>query len=611
MKDTLTPNKGLDARTALAEKINGLFPKGCRRILLVNPVQIAVEDFDIGVAQDNRYPVYPPYGLGILSTVLKERGYETGLIDLNFMLQESLKTAPSTFKFNLWEHWLAERIEQFNPDIIATSCMFTVTYRQMKKTADFIKQCRPSLPIIAGGVHSTQAVDMVLADSKSIDLISLYEGNESFPALIDFINKKAPVENLAQLAAQIDGKFFALKDRAEKMPATTNIRPDYHDLPMGKYSPFHGRIGTYYWLWPEGASASTVLSNVGCRAQCTFCSVRSFNGVGVMGRDVKNVVDELEHLKEKYGITHIMWLDDDLLYNEKRAIELFNEMTKRKLGITWDATNGIIASAVTPEIAAAAAESGCIGLSLGIESGNADILKSVKKPSTVQHFHRASEILHKYPQIFLKGLLMCGFPKETIAMQLDTVKLAMDIQLDWCTIQPLNFIPGVEITNHALVSGVVDKQSLMDGTERPFVGSTGGQIRREKNETVAAEQFTNLLEGDPNRIPSRNEIKDIWFIMDYKVNYERLWGLHSEIKLKMLLKLFINICDKTHHVNALGNLYFGLINHRLGYDDEAKDRLALARKYSSNNDYWKKRFEALKLNDVLNEIESQCNKKAS
>ena len=592
----------LHNQAALAEKILHLFPKGCKRILLVNPPHVPEEDFQINFATDNRYPIYPPYGLGVLSADLEKRGYTTEIIDLNYLLQDSVKNKQNIFNYLNWKIWLIEKLETFKPDFVGMGCMFTITHRQMKRTADLVKEYQPSLPVIAGGVHTSQASDLVLNDCPSIDLVSLYEGNSSFGDLLDFINGKCGKEKLSQLATLINGKYIVLQERAEKTPENVNIMPFFHDLPIDKYSSIT-RIGVYYWLFKEGTRASTVLSNVGCRAQCTFCSVRNFNGMGVFNRDVKDVVDELAFIKEKYGISHIMWLDDDLFYNEKRCIALFNEMTKRNLGITWDASNGIIASAMTKEIAHAAAESGCIALSIGIESGNPEILKSVRKPSGVRHFYTCTDILKNHPQIFVRALLMCGFPNETIAQQLDTVKLGTEIAIDWSTIQPLNLIPGVEITNHAIVSGLIDKKSLIDGTERPYVGSTGGQVRRENNEKAHAEQFVDLLAGDPTRIPSREEIKDIWFLMDYKINYEKLWKLENKIKLQMLHKMFINMCDKTHKENALGNLYFSLIDYKLGYYEDAKRRLGLAKQFSNSSDYWKIRFEALKLNDLITKLD--------
>ena len=59
----------------------------------------------------------------------------------------------------------------------------------------------------------------------------------------------------------------------------------------------------------------------------------------------------------------------------KRTMNLFNSIAKLNLNLTWDASNGLIASSVVahPELMSAAKESGCIGAYFGIESGNDQI----------------------------------------------------------------------------------------------------------------------------------------------------------------------------------------------------------------------------------------------
>lgn len=592
------------ARHLIAEKLKAVFPRGCKKILLIEPQQVPEEDYDIKVALDKRYPVYPPTGLAILSRVLARRGYFVDLLELNFLFQNELQKKGDAFDYTLWRALVRERLEAFQPELVGITCMFTITHRQVVRIANFVKEACPNIPIIAGGVHTSMATSLVFKDCPAIDFIGLYEANDSFPDLVDFINGKGDEEKLTQIATMMRGEYVAIDARAPKTQSSVDIIPDYHDLPIGDYSPEHGRIGTYYWLLPEGAKAATVLSNIGCRAQCTFCSVREFNGLGVVSRSVKSVVDEIQFLKETYGISHIMWLDDDLLYDPKRTLNLFNEMVRRNVNITWDASNGIIASALREETAHAMYESGCIGVSIGVESGNAQLLRSVKKPSTVKQFYRCSEILRKYPRIFTKFLLMVGFPGETIGMVLETVKLAKECGPDWSTIQPLNFIPGVELTNHAVQSGILTEREIIDGTERPFVGSTGGQARREKTEQKRALEFENPFSWNPDYIPSRDQIKDVWMVMDWKINYEnKIWHEKNPVKLEMLRKLFINICDKTHHTNAMGNLYFALIEFRLGNVDEAKKRIQLAKMFAGESAYWNARFRALGLYNHLDAIE--------
>ena len=229
----------------------------------------------------------------------------------------------------------------------------------------------------------------------------------------------------------------------ERIAFTKQLQPDENDLDM--IPAYHimeidthsrmGTMGSWYGFKYETDKIATALSNRGCRAACTFCNVRTFNGKGVRHRSVKSVLDELELLKNKYGIGHIIWLDDDLLIIEKRAISLFNGMVERGLNMTWDATNGVIAASLNDEVVEAAVKSGCIGLNLGIESGNAGILKSIKKPGTPRIFRRAAEVLSRYPSINTRALLIIGFPNETMGNIFDTIKLCEEMNLDCIILQ--------------------------------------------------------------------------------------------------------------------------------------------------------------------------------
>jgi len=604
----------------IANKIRRVLPSGCKRVLLVEPPNVPEEDWDPDVATNNRYPVYDPKGLAVLSSCIQLRGYETDVMDLNFMIQDSFKNNPNGFEYRNWENWLRQKLGEFKPHVVGLTCMFTIYHRSMTRIAQLIKEYNPQIIIIAGGVHSTMASSdvksapgqLVLEDCKEIDFVGLYEGNDSFPDFLDMANNKLEPENLTQIATLVDNNYVAITRRTEPRTETLNALPNYHDLPIERYSSL-GRIGTFYWLFKPDTRAATILVNRGCRAHCRFCSVEKFNGKGVvLKRDIEMIGDELEFLRDKYGINHVMILDDDLLNGEERTVALFEDWQKRKLGITWDASNAVIASALTPEIAHAAAESGCIALSFGIESGNPQVLKNIPKPSGVPHYLRAGEIMKKHPQIFTKGLLMVGFPPEpernfpgeSIRMIWDTINLAKQMDLDWYTIQPLNLIPGVEMTNHALVRGEITKQELIDGSERPVVGSTGKQDRRSKEEKTKALPFiSHLHDENLDRIPLRKELIDIWFVMDYMVNYEKLWNLELPIKIQMLHKLFVNMCDRTHKENALGNLFFALLEYRLGHKKMANDRLRLAREFSATNDYWRKRFPVLGLDGLVEKLQ--------
>lgn len=586
-----------DYKEIILGELKKLFGDRCNRILIVNPPQIPKEDFDISIAKLQNYPCFPPYGPALICKNLYDSRYGNDIIDLNYEVLREANTNPN-FDYDSWKKLLGAKIDEFNPDAVGISCMFSMTHKSMREVADFIKNKYPEMPIIAGGVHTSTTAKSVLEDCKSIDVISLYESDVSFIQMLDIINGRKTNEQLTQVAMIVNGTYFEVPDRVVTSEEVISKTPLYHNLDIGNYSQY-GRIGAEARLMlPEGTKISTVLSNRGCRGNCIFCSVNNFNGKGVRQRSVESVANEIETLKTKYGIGHIMWLDDDLLFNKTRALLLFNELIKRNLEITWDASNGLVASSIDKDIMDAASKSGCIYLNLGIESGSPEILKSTRKPSGIKQFLKASEVLSNYPEIFSRGFLMMGFPNETIGQVKKTIELSREMSLDWCSLQLLMVLPSTELAKEMIQKGELDEKKFTDGTTRCFVGSTGGQRIKEQKEKLNS-NFENLLQREDNYCPNTNELKDLWFLADYYINYDRIPQENNPIKLIIKEKMLKEICERKTKENALACLFLSIVMNKLGKSEEAQKYLDLSKEYLYSSAFWKTRFETLGLFKLL------------
>ena len=592
----------------IANRAEKVFPNGCHRVLFVLPPESPEDNFDPELVLAKRYPSYPPYGSGILARKLKDRSYSPEIIDLNYQLFRMVHEDPENFKYKVWQEILAKKIEEFQPSMIAITMMFTIAHQSMVEIVRYLKTMYSSIPIIVGGVYISNDLEKILRSCPEIDFGMFYEGDVSFPDFLDVINGRLSTEHISQVGFLDQKEFISTKERATPNIAEQMTRPDYLDLPIGNYSDY-GAVGAYNFLRGE-RKASTVLTNRGCRARCTFCSVREFNGLSVRSRNTEEVVDEIQFLYETYGITHIMWLDDDLFYNEKRAIELFNGIVKRGLKITWDATNGIIAAAIKPEILAAAAESGCIGMNLGLESGNPEILREIRKPGTVDNFRRAKNLLDEYPQIFVKGFLIIGFPEETIAQMADTVSLSSELAFHWYPLQILTPLPNTDITDSMLEQGLISEEEITPGFLGEAAGSKskgGGSLRRrEQEEEKKARHFENFFETrSDNDCLNAEELRDMWFIVDYKVNYEKLLHINNPIKVRNISMMLKQITDEYTQNNSLGNLFMAVLEQKLGNHDKSQRRLGLAEKYLSTSAYWQKRYDVLNINEVISQVKSR------
>jgi len=574
-------------RSRVDARLTRLFPEGCARVLLIHPPVIPEEEFDASVARLKRYPVFPPYGLGIINRELKKRGYATSLVDLNHAV------FANGCEYSAWKKILRERFERFAPQVCAISCMYSMTHPSLKAVAAACKELNGAVTVVAGGVHPTASPEVVLRDCRELDFVMLVEGETTFVDLLDRVNGRSSPETLRQVATLIGDEYAVLDDR--RVETEIDEPPDFEDLPIGGYHAL-GKIGAYHNILPADANVSTMLSNRGCRGSCVFCSVKAFyGGSRVRMRSVPAVVDEMARLKERHGITHFMWLDDDLLFDEERALRLFREISGRRLGITWDASNGVVASSITPRIAEAARDSGCIGLTIGIESGNPEILRSIRKPSGIRHYRRAAEVLRSHPGIFTKGFLMLGFRDETVGRIRDTIDLARELALDWYPIQILTPFPATGVRRQLEEEGLMAPEDI---NARFFLGTTGGQRRREADEKMVAREFTDPFSAPPGRIPTPEELKDLWFVMDYRVNYEKILTEDRPVKLAMLRLMLRDICDRVPE-NPLATLYLGIVEEKLGNAEAAREEKQRAAVYLCASDFWRRRFLTLDLHRLM------------
>ena len=612
------------------------FKHQIKKILLINPPQFQTSFINLEILKNKRYFNYPPYGLGLLRKSLVDKGYDVKILDLNFellalsntfmddtkklnsyMKQHEIKPSlnknylnyeydEKSFKLSdsniiqaiyiedLMLPKLDETLKKFKPDIAGISCMFTMTHKRMLRIAQRIKYLCNDTVVFAGGVHPTSSAELILKEEKSIDFISLYEGDQSFPQLIDYINKKNnDIKSVRQTGILINSKYNQTDGRIAPAGNNVNIKPEYGDLEIKSYSNF-GEIGAYRFWWKKNTVASTILSNRGCRARCSFCSVRNFNGKGVRGRSLESVVDELQFLKEYHGVNHVMWLDDDLLFDRERTIGMFNEIVKRNLNITWDASNGIIASALKDEVLDAAAASGCIGMHFGIESGSDKVLREVHKPSGKKHYLALEHKLKKYPQIFTKGFLMVGFPNETVAQIKETIDMAVQINLDWYTIQIVHPLPKTEMHTQMVQMGEITEDEV-DSEKLNYGNRTGKLKEREDKEKKNAKEFNDIFVENLDRIPMKVEMEDIWFISDYKINYERLTSITEPKQLNKLNTFLKYVGDRISQKNPLINHFRSIIAEKLKKNDEANLLKELSKDSLANSEYWKKRFVSLNI----------------
>lgn len=574
--------------------LHRLFPaRHISRILLVTPPDSEATNFRYETAKRLRYPNYPPYGLAVLAQKLRSIGIEVRIVNLNHevLKQCCLSSSENEFEFDkAWQVKLDGELSEFDPDLVGVTCMFTMTHGSLKKVSSRIKSA--GFPVAIGGVHVTNDVERILDDIPSADIAILNEGEIAFQRLVQAVNKNCELRDLGQVIF-VDG---AVRHRVLRLckPGAEDIDviPAYDLLPMRETSDY-GTVGAFYCFKPKGTRFATVLSNRGCRAQCTFCSVRTFNGVGVRQRSVKSVVDELEILKNEYGIGHVMWLDDDLLKDHRRATALFNEMVKRNLGLTWDATNGLIAYSCEHDVIAAAAESGCIAVNIGMESGNPKILRDIKKPGRIDNFIKAAEVFGRFEQIHVSVLLMLGFPGETMGMVQDTINVARQMDLDWHRIAQLQPLPNTPIYDSMVAQGLIEPVGSKN--VRFTGGAFGKQVEIEQGRQMASPDFEEAFgQLRLDQVPTPGQLNDVWFYMNYHLNFHRLFTENRPIKIEQQFKNLRALSDIISPENGFALYFLGYLQSKVLGKIEPEIIQRLEKRIETSS-YWKDRLHAFGL----------------
>lgn len=171
----------------------------------------------------------------------------------------------------------------------------------------------------------------------------------------------------------------------------------------------------------------------GCPFECKFCSSPVQVGRGQKDADGKGIkpytrpameriIDEIEHCLD-IGADAIHFLDD-MAFVTPQHIDALHEGLKERglLGkFIWRGlTRAPVIERFSDETMQKMVETGVWKIALGVESGNDEVLRAMKKQVTTQQVLTATEKLAAYG-IQMKGFFIMGFPGETREQIEDTV----------------------------------------------------------------------------------------------------------------------------------------------------------------------------------------------
>lgn len=382
----------------------------------------------------------PPLGLGYIAAVLELQDIEVKIVDcLMEGWHKRIKVDENVIRIGLDFNSIRKIIENYAPDIVGVNSLFTKQRQNAHKIYELAKEISEDIITVAGGAHPTVMPELVLSD-KNVDYIVIGEGEETIVDLINVIEGVKDISALDGIGYKEDGDIRMIPKTKFILDLDKLPFPARHLLNLEKYFGLKMSHGAR-----KKKKFSPIITSRGCPAKCTFCSAHKVWGRKFRQRSPENVIAEMKHIKERYGIEEIMFEDDNVTLNVKRAEKLFDLMIEEKLDFVWDTPNGVAVWALNEKLIDKMKKSGCYKLNLALESGSQYVLDNIiKKPLNLNK----SKSLRRYAKkigLDVGLYLIMGLPGETESQIMETFDLAKELEIYNPFISIATPYPGTEL----------------------------------------------------------------------------------------------------------------------------------------------------------------------
>mgnify|MGYP006281742319 CR=1 FL=1 len=375
--------------------------------------------------------IWPPLTLATLAAIARRHGAQVDLIDCNVEPEAD-------------QAMVAARVERFNPDITVVNTSFP-SIEGDAACAAAIKAACPGTLVTGVGQFFTLLGPRALEDYPVFDVAITGEPEATFTELLEHGGAAA---GLAGALCRENGAVRAGPERA--------LIQDLDEIPLPARDLLHN---ARYRLPTNGRPFTLVNAARGCPYECTFCIAAAYHGRRIRRHSTDYVLDELDWCRRELGLRDFLFWEEAFTIEREPAAALCEALAERGWDISWASTTR--ADYVEPDMLALMKRSGCFLLGLGIESGNQAILDGARKRERVEDMRRAAALC-KTAGIKTMGHFIFGLPGETPATVRETIRFALDLDLDYIQCYAAVPYPGTALGELAREKGWLRSERWAD-----------------------------------------------------------------------------------------------------------------------------------------------------
>jgi anaerobic magnesium-protoporphyrin IX monomethyl ester cyclase len=298
-----------------------------------------------------------------------------------------------------------------------------------------IKSTTPDIHTIIGGPHASALPQETLSSNGDcLDFLVFGEGEQSCLDIIEQLEgERFPSSPLPGVIFRDPlGKTFVGPSRPLAKDLSLFDFPARHLFPMDRYVDLTKFKNELYAM---------ITTSRGCPSSCTFCGSQTTWGRFTRFRSSESVLSEIHQCIEQYQIKNFIFCDDTFTLRKDQTIDICKKITELPDRINIFCSSRI--DTLTEDRLEWLKKAGCYCLTFGIESGNNEILKLMRKGITVEQV-RKSVALTKAAGIEVHGSFIIGNLGDTEETIKQTIELAIELNLDQVQFSILVPLPGTE-----------------------------------------------------------------------------------------------------------------------------------------------------------------------
>ena len=367
---------------------------------------------------------------------------------------------------------VADEVRRFRPHIVAFGAT-TGLHRYYLGLAAHLKDIHPDCLTLMGGPHPTYFPEVI--QTRGLDVICRGEGEDATVELADALAAGKDHRFIPDLWVKEAGHIYRNPPRP--------LRRDLDEIPFPPRQLLYDYDDSLR-LRP----LKSFTTNRGCPFPCSYCfnpSLVDHYGASwkkVRIRSPENVVRELAEVRSQ-GPLHVIGFRESIFVYSTSWLRAFGELYRREIGLPYYCH--VRGDMMTDEMVELLAWSGCHTVNLGIETANERLANEVLRRQIKMDRLIAGIKRLKKAGIVVFADNIVGIPGGSLADDLDTLQLNIDLDVDYAAATLCTPYPGTGIAKYAVDNGYFSGDfDLIDDsyyTESVLQFSSAGEKRQIEN----------------------------------------------------------------------------------------------------------------------------------